>query len=252
VTGVTSAARATGTSAPRLAPLQTIEPVSAVSAVTRRLLDFFTSGEIAAGDRLPAERQLAAQLGVGRSAVREALAALELLGIVSVRTGSGTYLKGSVSELLPQTLSWGHWLGEPKTVELIQVRQVLEVQVARLAAELASDEEPVVAFQVLGSASAAEASRKVDIAALIAPKAEIVVWIEVAWSCSDVSGFSSTFIRPVMIALTSSPLPMPAELTEPVVLIEVVIAVYLSWRINAAGAPESEGRGKTGRPGLLP
>ena len=103
--------------------------------------DFFTSGEISAGDRLPAERQLAAQLGVGRSAVREALAALELLGIVSVRPGSGTYLKGSVSELLPQTLSWGLWLGEPKTLELIQVRQVLEVQVARLAADLASDEQ---------------------------------------------------------------------------------------------------------------
>ena len=138
---MTSAAGVTGPSTPRLAPLQTIEPVSAVSAVTRRLLDFFTSGEIAAGDRLPAERQLAAQLGVGRSAVREALAALELLGIVSVRPGSGTYLKGSVSELLPQTLSWGLWLGEPKTVELIQVRQVLEVQVARLAAVLASDEQ---------------------------------------------------------------------------------------------------------------
>ena len=141
MTSVTSAAGVTGPSTPRLAPLQTIEPVSAVSAVTRRLLDFFTSGEIAAGDRLPAERQLAAQLGVGRSAVREALAALELLGIVSVRPGSGTYLKGSVSELLPQTLSWGLWLGEPKTVELIQVRQVLEVQVARLAAVLASDEQ---------------------------------------------------------------------------------------------------------------
>jgi GntR family transcriptional regulator, transcriptional repressor for pyruvate dehydrogenase complex len=141
VTSVTSAAGVTESGPTRLTPLQTIEPVSAVSAVTRRLLDFFTSGEIAAGDRLPAERQLAAQLGVGRSAVREALAALELLGIVSVRPGSGTYLKGSVSELLPQTLSWGLWLGEPKTVELIQVRQVLEVQVARLAVELASDEQ---------------------------------------------------------------------------------------------------------------
>ena len=38
--------------------------------------------------------------------------------------------EGSVSELLPQTLSWGLWLGEPKTVELIQVRKVLEVEVA--------------------------------------------------------------------------------------------------------------------------
>ena len=91
---MTSAAGVTGTSAPRLAPLQTIEPVSAVSAVTRRLLDFFTSGEIAAGDRLPAERQLAAQLGVGRSAVREALAALELAGHRQRAAGFGDLPQG--------------------------------------------------------------------------------------------------------------------------------------------------------------
>lgn len=124
-----------------LSPLQGIEPVSAVAAVTRRLLDYFASDEISPGERLPAERQLATQLGVGRSAVREALAALELLGIVNVRPGSGTYLKGSVAELLPQTLSWGLWLGEPRTVELVGVRRALEVHVARLAAESATDEQ---------------------------------------------------------------------------------------------------------------
>ncbi len=126
---------------PGLEPLDIIQPVSAVSAVTRRLLDYFTSGQIEPGARLPAERELASRLGVGRSAVREALAALELLGIVNVRPGSGTYLKGSVSELLPQTLSWGLWLGQPKTVELVQVRQGLEVQVARLAAEVVTAEQ---------------------------------------------------------------------------------------------------------------
>ncbi len=121
--------------------MRLIEPVSAVSAVTRRLLDLFSSGAVETGARLPAERHLAQQLGVGRSAVREALAALELLGVVSVRPGSGTYLKGSVSELLPQTLSWGLWLGQPKTLELIEVRQVLEVHVARSAARHATADQ---------------------------------------------------------------------------------------------------------------
>lgn len=109
-----------------------------MSVTTQRLLAYFTSGEIRPGDRLPAERQLAASLGVGRSAVREALAALEILGIVSVRPGSGTYLKGSASELLPQTLSWGLMLGQPETVDLIEVRGGLEVLAARLAAERAA------------------------------------------------------------------------------------------------------------------
>jgi GntR family transcriptional regulator, transcriptional repressor for pyruvate dehydrogenase complex len=117
-----------------------IQSSSVVAEVTRRLLDYLMSGAIDSGDRLPPERQLAASMGVGRSAVREALAALEVLGIVSVRPGSGTYLRGSTSELLPQTLSWGILLHADKTRELIEVRHGLEVQAARLAATFATDE----------------------------------------------------------------------------------------------------------------
>ncbi|WP_136053992.1 FadR/GntR family transcriptional regulator [Microbacterium sp. K24] len=105
-----------------------------VSEVARRLLDLFTGGSIAAGTRLPPERQLATTLGVGRSAVREALAALEILGIVDVRPGSGTYLRGAASELLPQTLRWGLLIGERNTAQLLELREGLEIFVARLAA----------------------------------------------------------------------------------------------------------------------
>ncbi|GAB3601588.1 FadR/GntR family transcriptional regulator [Microbacterium tumbae] len=105
-----------------------------VSEVARRLLDLFTGGSLAPGTRLPPERQLAATLGVGRSAVREALAALEILGIVDVRPGSGTYLRGAASELLPQTLRWGLLIGERNTAQLLELREGLEIFVARLAA----------------------------------------------------------------------------------------------------------------------
>ena len=101
------------------AALGPMEQGSVVSEVAERLLAYFTSGDIAVGTRLPAERTLAASLGVGRSAVREALAALEILGIVIVRPGSGTYLRDGVSELLPRTLSWGLMLGAPRTRELV-------------------------------------------------------------------------------------------------------------------------------------
>ncbi|WP_258803580.1 FadR/GntR family transcriptional regulator [Pseudarthrobacter sp. NS4] len=113
---------------------------SVVSEVAERLLAYFTSGDIAPGTRLPAERQLAASLGVGRSAVREALAALEILGIVVVRPGSGTYLRDGISELLPRTLSWGMMLGAPRTRELVELRSGLEVQAAQLAAERITSE----------------------------------------------------------------------------------------------------------------
>ena len=122
------------------AALGTIDKGSAVSEVAERLLAYFTSGEIPVGTRLPAERLLASSLGVGRSAVREALAALEILGIVIVRPGSGTYLRGGISELLPRTLSWGLMLGEPRTRDLVELRSGLEVQAAQLAAQRMSDE----------------------------------------------------------------------------------------------------------------
>lgn len=113
---------------------------TAVSTVAKRLLELFTSGAIPAGSRLPPERRLAQTLGIGRSAVREALAALEILGIVDVRPGSGTYLRGSASELLPETLNWGLMLDSSRTGELIEVRGELEVFAARRAAERATPE----------------------------------------------------------------------------------------------------------------
>ncbi|KQM29686.1 GntR family transcriptional regulator [Frigoribacterium sp. Leaf8] len=112
---------------------------TAVSEVVKQLVALLTAGELTPGSRLPPERQLAERLGVGRSAVREALAALEILGIVTVRPGSGTYLRDQTSELLPTTLSWGLMLNAARTRELIEVRGGLEIQAAAYAAERATD-----------------------------------------------------------------------------------------------------------------
>ncbi len=119
--------------------LSALPATTAVSGVAKRLLESFTDGTVAPGERLPSERELAAALGIGRSAVREALAALEILGIVSVRPGSGTYLRGSASELLSETLDWGLMLSSERTAELIDLRAELECTVARRAAEQADD-----------------------------------------------------------------------------------------------------------------
>jgi len=127
---------------------------TAVSAVAKRLLELFTSGAIPTGARLPPERELASTLGIGRSAVREALAALEILGVVDVRPGSGTYLRGTASELLPETLSWGLMIGAPRTQELIAVRGGLEVMAARLAATKVTDLDLVQLARYLDSMQA--------------------------------------------------------------------------------------------------
>jgi len=114
--------------------LRAVAPGSAVAEVARQLTTLIAGGTFAAGSRLPPERQLAESLGVGRSAVREALAALEILGLVQVRPGSGTYIRYSMTELLPTTRSWGLMLTADHTTELSEVRAGLEVQAAVLAA----------------------------------------------------------------------------------------------------------------------
>jgi GntR family transcriptional regulator, transcriptional repressor for pyruvate dehydrogenase complex len=108
--------------------------------VARRLLDYFLSGEVEPGERIPSERRLAESLGVGRSLVREALKSLHLLGLLEVRQGDGTYLKRTDSELLPQVIEWGLLLGERPAIDLVEARAHLEVVVAGLAAERRDDQ----------------------------------------------------------------------------------------------------------------
>lgn len=123
---------------PNVAPIRR-EPLAA--EVARRLVDYLLSGGVELGGRMPSERQLAEAFGVGRSAVREAIAALTLIGLIEVRHGDGTYLKRPDSPLLPQVVEWGLLLGEQRTVDLVEARQKIEVDIAGLAAQRRSEED---------------------------------------------------------------------------------------------------------------
>lgn len=115
------------------------EPVA--TQVARRLVDHILSGEMEPGTRMPSERQLAEAFGVGRSAIREALKSLSLIGLIDVRQGDGTYLRSADSALLPEVIEWGLLLGEKRTMDLVEARQELEVVIAGLAAQRRTDED---------------------------------------------------------------------------------------------------------------
>lgn len=113
-------------------PLQTVEPQRLYRQIAEQLRSLIASGEFLPGSRLPAERDLAKQLGVSRPSVREALIALEVEGWVEVRTGSGVYvlerpghLNGGAVKVPPT--EWG-------PLELIRARRVIEGEIASLAA----------------------------------------------------------------------------------------------------------------------
>lgn len=112
-------------------PLQAVEPQRLYRQIAEQLRTLITAGEWAVGTRLPAERDLARQLGVSRPSVREALIAMEVEGWVEVRTGSGVYVldrgshTGRATQLSPD--EWG-------PLELIRARRVVEGEIAAMAA----------------------------------------------------------------------------------------------------------------------
>ena len=114
-------------------PLHTVEPKRLYRQIAEQLRSLICSGEFTAGSRLPAERDLAKQLGVSRPSVREALIALEVEGWVEVRTGSGVYVlarNGSTHWAQAPANEWG-------PLELLRARRVIEGEIAALAASQA-------------------------------------------------------------------------------------------------------------------
>jgi DNA-binding FadR family transcriptional regulator len=79
-----------------------------------------------AGDPLPPETQLAQELGVGRGSVREAIKALESLGIVEVRHGEGLYVRPFNFDPILETLSYGVHFDTQTLAELLQIRIMIE------------------------------------------------------------------------------------------------------------------------------
>lgn len=107
-----------------IAPITRREALSA--QIVRQLLAMLRSGELEPGDRLPAERALADQLGVGRPTLREALRALQLLGILDIRHGGGVFVSRMEPDALlgpvPLLLS----LDEHDLDTILEARKVIE------------------------------------------------------------------------------------------------------------------------------
>jgi DNA-binding FadR family transcriptional regulator len=116
-------------------PIQALEPQRLYRQIAGQLRALISAGEFAVNTRLPAERDLAKQLGVSRPSVREALIAMEVEGWVEVRTGSGVYVLERNSQAATAAASrpqiapdeWG-------PLELIRARRVIEGEIASIAA----------------------------------------------------------------------------------------------------------------------
>ncbi|MDR2998313.1 MAG: FadR family transcriptional regulator [Microbacterium sp.] len=100
------------------------------------------SGELGPGDRLPPEKELAERLGLSRNSMREAVKALEVIRVLDVRRGDGTYVTSLEPHLLLEAITFVVDLHDDDSLlELFAVRRMLESQATGLAAGNATAEE---------------------------------------------------------------------------------------------------------------
>ncbi len=112
------------------------------TALLDRLRDLIASGALAAGDKMPSERRLAERYGVSRGYVRKALKKLEFYGIIRTRPQSGTVVAGIGGKALAGLIASIRNLDDHEDAgELMEMRAVLEVHAARMAARRGSSRQ---------------------------------------------------------------------------------------------------------------
>lgn len=112
----------------KLQPIDTRERLYV--RVARRIAELISSGEVKPGEKLPSERDLAEMLQVSRPSVREAMIALEVSGLIEVRTGSGIYVSEQGPDLPAMFADEG--VGP---FEILEMRLLVEPEACALAAE---------------------------------------------------------------------------------------------------------------------
>ncbi len=103
--------------------------------ILEQIKENIIQGHLKSGDRLPSERQWAEQLGVSRATIREAIRALEMIGLVVCQQGEGNFIAENFEDTLTQPLTIMFWLSNGQLREVQELRRALETESAKLAAK---------------------------------------------------------------------------------------------------------------------
>ncbi|WP_280769903.1 FadR/GntR family transcriptional regulator [Salipaludibacillus daqingensis] len=109
--------------------------------ILKRIEGIIHQDQLSAGDKLPSERELAERLQAGRSSVREALRALELLDLIETRKGEGTFIKQAGSHRLAEILAGFFLKDQQARQDVTETRRIIEVEAVRLGCLRATEEQ---------------------------------------------------------------------------------------------------------------
>lgn len=116
---------------------KTVQQRKLADQVTQQLQEKISLGELKPGEKIPTEPELMSLFGVGRSTIREAVRVLVKAGLLEVRQGDGTYVMKRTPSLEPLE----HRLRRAAILEVYEARRILELEMAKLAAQRRSDDD---------------------------------------------------------------------------------------------------------------
>lgn len=134
--------------------IKPIEKLVLIDHIIETIGRLIASGKLKPGDVVPSERTLSSLLKVSRNSVRQALKALDVLGVLDINPGARTYLNTSLSNLLINPMKFMTLLHDLKIKELFQTRKIIEVELTKLAAVNASKENLAEMLEFLNNAKA--------------------------------------------------------------------------------------------------
>jgi len=109
--------------------------------VIEQIGEMIKNGYLKKGDKLPPERELVEQLGVSRTSIREAVRVLEILGVIESRQGEGNFVTDRLDDTFFQPLSLAFMLRDSDPIEILEIRKIMEVGIAGLAAQRITDND---------------------------------------------------------------------------------------------------------------
>lgn len=162
--------------------LKAVKKTRVYEDIVTQLKDLIAQGRLKSGDQLPSERELSDTFKVSRASVREALRALESVGLLESRQGEGTYVARSVESLF-QPLAAAIYQQKDELLQTFETRKLIEPQIASLAAQRATPEEvaefeailKVQADDIGGGGSGVEADTRFHLALARATKNRVVL-----------------------------------------------------------------------------
>lgn len=121
--------------------LEPVKKTRLYENIVKQLIDLINNGSLKPGDQLPPERELCLQLNVSRTAIREALRALEVMGFIDSRVGGGTFIRQITLDNVIDPFTVLLAQDKKLILELTEVRQLLEAEIVALATRRLNDKK---------------------------------------------------------------------------------------------------------------